>query len=747
MGEIGSSMNIEKMTRRQLIGLAAVATAAAVTDWDDASRTVGRVEAATMKHGGSGGGKAEQVAPGVWRIRFGKPEKLTPLSFRTAPIHKEGFSSLTPCDQPPFSLDDITFRTTGRGCAVTLPMTTEERIFGFGLNTKLFDKTDRRVFLRPSDDPEGSLGDSHAPVPFYVSTEGYGVYMDTARYASFYSGNVAPTAVRGATGAGGGPADNTQDLYRQRTLSAKTMLVDVPSAEGVDVYIFGGPAMGDAVCRYNLFSGGGAPPPLWGLGVAYRGKGDFSAADSLKLAQTLRDEKMPCDIWGVEPGWQTKTYSCSFVWNTGKFPNPDGFIREMRGLGYRTSFWEHAFTHSSSPIHKDLEPFSGDYRVWDGLVPDFAGKSARTIFGRYQDKVLYAKGADSVKLDECDNQPDSATPWSFPEASSFPSGLDGEQYHSLIGALYQQTMWEPLRRRNKRTWGLVRNAHALAAPLPYVVYSDSYDHRCYVRGLVNAGFSGLLWTPEVRDAGSPEELCRRIGTVIFSPYAMVNAWYIALPPWIQVNRDKNNAGEPMPEQASTTDAVRSLFQLRMSLLPYLYSAFHSYAETGTPPTRALVMDWPDDKASHAVDDQFLCGPSLMVAPMFTGQTNRDVYLPPGLWYDYWTGEKLAGGRKIEGVSKPLDQVPLYVRDNTLLPLAEPIEHVTSDTRFALIVRVYGDTPTPVTLYADDGETYDYEHGALNRVTLSWNGGKGEIVTKGGYTGPERYEVVRWTPMG
>ena len=199
-------MNIDKITRRQLVGLAAVATAAAMTDWDS---NANRAEAATMKSG-----KPEQVAPGVWRIRLGKPETHTPLSFRTAPIRTEGFGSLAACDRPPFPLDGITFRATGRGCAVTLPMTTDERIFGLGLNTKLFDKTDRRVFLRPSDDPEGNLGDSHAPVPFYVSTDGYGVYVDTARYASFYSGNVAPVGTRSATGGGGAAADNTADLYR-----------------------------------------------------------------------------------------------------------------------------------------------------------------------------------------------------------------------------------------------------------------------------------------------------------------------------------------------------------------------------------------------------------------------------------------------------------------------------------------------------------------------------------------------------
>ena len=113
---------------------------------------------------------------------------------------------------------------------------------------------------------------SHAPVPFYVSSRGYGVYVDTARYAWIYTGNVAPV-----TNAGNGrhedgvqPALSTRELYRPRETSHKTMMIDVHPSRGVDIYIFGGPTLRDAVQRYNLFSGGGAVPPLWGLGMHFR---------------------------------------------------------------------------------------------------------------------------------------------------------------------------------------------------------------------------------------------------------------------------------------------------------------------------------------------------------------------------------------------------------------------------------------------------------------------------------------------
>lgn len=686
------------------------------------------------------------VAPGVWRIRLGTPEDLTPLEFQARPMDEKSFCTLPECTDIPLGLSEIVFNTTSRGCSVELPMQVGELIYGLGLSTRVFDKTDRRSFLRPTDSPENELNDSHAPVPFYVSTKGYGVYVDTARYASFYAGNVAPARKKGISGGARAESTDVNDLYKSQTLNVKTMLVDIPAAQGVDIYIFAGPDMLNAVRRYNLFAGGGAVPPLWGLGMAYRGYSYFNAEESYELAKSFREQHIPCDVWGLEPGWETAAYSSSFVWNLERFPDPDGFIDKMHGMGYRMNIWQHAFTHATSPIYEALKPWSGSYLVWDGLVPDFATKECRKIFQKQQDKTLFDKGVDAVKLDECDYQPSSPTPWSFPDVSEFPSGLDGEQMHSLFGLLYQETMWEPVKKRNLRTWGLVRNSHALASSLPYVIYSDSYDDRCYVRGMVNQGFSGLLWTPEVRDMKSVEELYRRVQVVIFSADALVNPWYMMLPPWLQIDKDASNRKEVMPNHAEVTEVIKRLFELRMSLIPYCYSAFNEYRQNGTPPIRALVMDWPDDPATYGVDDQFMAGQSLMVAPIFTGEKKRSVYLPQGDWYDFWTGEMFTGGKVIE-VSKPLDQIPVYIKDNSLLPLAKPVEHVAEDTCFELAVRVYGANPAPFALYEDDGVTLDFEKGIQNRIELKWNGTEGSVSKTGGYKGMDRYKVLNWEKKG
>jgi alpha-D-xyloside xylohydrolase len=688
------------------------------------------------------------IAPGIWRLRFGTPELFTPTHFRSANANTTALAKMASATNLPLDLGKLVFRASDQGCYLSLPMERRENIYGLGLMTELFDLTQvagaqagRRIFLQPTDSPENELGESHAPAPFYVSSQGYGVFVDTARFASFYTGDDAPVSDH-ADAEAGGAETSTTELYRAREKRVKTMLVQVPAAKGLDVYIFAGPTMLQAVERYNLFSGGGPVPPLWGLGVQYRGYTKYGARDTLDLAARLRADHIPCDVWGVEPGWQSRVYSCSFVWNSNQFPDPDGFLKKMAQMNYRMSFWEHAFTHPDSPIYNALKPYSGDFLVWNGLVPDFASAEGRKIFLSQNRIALFDRGVESVKLDECDYQPDSFKPWSFPTCSIFPSGLDGELMHSLFGLLYQQTMAEPYTEKGLRTWGLVRNSHALGASLPYCIYSDSYDHRCYVRGIANQGFSGLLWSPELRDAKSIEDMYRRLETTLFSPDTVINAWYIKNPPWYQVSRGKNNKDEFMPERQAMTDGVRKLLQLRMQFIPYLYSAFNEYHNSGKPPIRALVLDWPKDPKVREIDDQFMFGDSILVAPIFAGETSRQVYLPKGEWHDFWTHEKIAGAQTITATNS-WQEIPLYVKGGTLLPLAEPVEFIQPGTCFKITVNIVGNKTSDFTLDEDDGVSSAFLKGNQNKMLLHADGDTHSATRTGSYHGPDRYQIVDW----
>lgn len=686
----------------------------------------------------------ELVAAGVWRIRFGSPEKAVPTAFRSKPVQAEALDRLPESLQPPIAASGMKAQSTIRGVLVKFPLFAEEHLFGLGLQLKSVDQTGKKKTLRVNSDPVADTGDSHAPVPFFLSTAGYGVFVDTARYATFWLGSHQPPPDHMDTNAGQSQVgSSTEELYAARVQDKREVLIEVPSAEGVDIYIFGGPDMKAALQRYNLFSGGGCLPPLRALGFWYRMFGASTQDEVMALARELREREIPCDIIGLEPGWQSQSYSSSFVWSS-RFPSPELLLEETKALGFRINLWEHAFVHPSSPLYTGLRDQSGDLAVWGGLVPDFAQAQTRTFFADYHRDQFVTKGIAGFKLDECDNSDFIRSPWSFPECSQFPSGLDGEQMHSLLGVLYQQSISEAFRSCNRRECGEIRSLHALAAPYMGVLYSDLYDHPDFIRGILTAGLSGLLWCPEVRQCASTEDLVRRLQSTILSPQALVNGWMIRNPPWKQVDIEKNNASELAPGWENIEKICRELLKLRMRLIPYLYASFSTYLRTGLPPFRPLVVDYPDDAKVYPIDNSYLIGPSLLAAPAFVGQRERKVYLPAGRWHCFWTGNRYEGGQETI-VPAPLEQIPLFVRDNSLLPLALPLANCADDTIFDLQVRVYGDNPVPFVLWEDDGISFDYEKGAFNEVMLDFKNGAGSVTRTGTYE-PHRYRIQSWDRM-
>ena len=662
-----------------------------------------------------GGSISSPILPGIWRVTCGRPEAVSPVATRSYPPAETALAELPQVDTCPVP---VSGQATPRGYVVSIPLGEHEQVYGLGLQLQSFAHRNTKKTLRVNADPRLPAGDSHAPVPFYVTTGGYGVLIDTARYATFYCGNDHRRTARAEHAVGG---DGLPAAYHAATgESPSDVLVEIPHADGVDVYVFAGPSMRAAIQRSNLFAGGGALPPLWGLGVWYRTHKDFDQDDVWQMAETLRDRRIPCDVLGLEPGWQTHTYSCSYVWSKD-FPDPKGMIEKLRAENFRLNLWEHAFVHPTSPLYERLTDHAGDFSVWGGLVPDFVSATAREEFADFHRREHVCLGVSGYKLDECDNS-DFTGGWSFPELSTFPSGVDGEQMHCLFGRQYQDAITSAF--DGEPTYGLVRSAHALAAPYPYVLYSDLYDHRDFVRGVVNSGFSGLLWTPELRHADSPEDLLRRLQTVVLSPLAHINAWYLRNPPWMQTDPDENNAGRFDPSWPELEARCRRLLEFRMQLLPYLQAAFVGYQRTGAPPFRALVVDWPDDPRTWMIDDQYLVGDALLVAPMVAGQRTREVYLPGGTWFDFWTGTPFGPGR--HSIEPDVETIPLFVRAGTAVPLAEPSLHATSE--WTIHVRSYGDdAPDTVTVYPErDGTVVETVLGrddvaSWSAVTVGSNG--------------------------
>ena len=693
-----------------------------------------------------------QVGAGVWRLRFGTPEAFTPDRFRERDVDMQGLEQLPEPGTLALELDRVRCRIASSRTVVHVDCDEpDDEIYGFGLDPQCYGQKGLRKRLTVSASTIGKTGASHGPVPFYLSTKGYGAYVDTARVPLVHVARLAPKAAkRKLPDSDESIKTSTDELYAATAATGPEVVFDLPgNSTGVDVFVFAGPTPREVVQRYNLFSGGGCVPPMWGLGMKYRTYTRADQETALRHARGLRERGIPCDMFGLEPGWQTKAYSCSLVWSRKRFPDHQGMVDELKAMGLKVNLWEHAYINPASPLYKPLADRSGDFLVWNGLVVDFADPKAFEIFADYHETYLVDNGIAGFKADECDRQPLSdCTPFNYPYCTQFPSGIDGDQMTQLYGYLYQRAIQSVFRKRNQRTWGDVRATTALASPLPFALYSDAYAFDEYLRQLLNASFAGLLWSPEVRTVGSLDEFLNRLALSSFAPQMCLNPWFVPNLLWEQFDRTKNEKNELLPEaqQAQVAARMSDITGLRMRLMPYLYASFHRYRTEGLPPVRSLLLDFPDDVRLREVDDEFLFGDNLLLAPFMGSVCARDVYLPAGCdWFDFRTGARHAGGSTIQAEGAAGD-APLYVRDNVLLPVAEPVEYVAADTVFDLCVRAYGATPAPFTLYEDDGLTYDFESGALNKVRLTWSGDTGTVERDGAYQG-ERYRITRWEKIG
>ncbi len=668
------------------------------------------------------------VAPGCWRAEVGPAETLTPLSVVGAKPRVEALQAM---GEVPFPLEPeaiVAEHVHGR-TVVCLPLEADEALFGFGLQFMRMNHRTRTRYLRVNSDPKEDTGETHAPVPFYVSSRGYGVLANTSRIVTVYCGSCArkaeqPPAVR----------DMSRDPDFAYTTPAEFVEIAV-NGESLELYLFAGPSPLEAVRRYNLYCGGGVLPPRWGLGFWHRAHYQYTAEQVQEIAKEYRERGFPCDVIGLEPGWQTGAYPCTYEWGEDRFPDPVGFLRWMRDHGFHVNLWEHAWVSPHSPIYNELMEFSGSHTVWGGLAPDYSLPEARRILKQHHERAHISIGVSGYKLDECDGSELTELSWMFPAHATFPSGHDGEQLRQVYGLLLQRMTAELFHARDRRTYGLVRASNAGASSLPYVLYSDLYDHRQFVRALCNSGISGILWVPEVRDAETAEEWVRRMQVACFSPLAMLSAWNNTKRPW---------------SFAEVEPIVRRYIELRMRLLPYFYSAFARYHFDGTPPFRPMALEvgpgeWTD------VDDQYMAGDSLLVAPLFAGTSSRDVWLPEGAWYDFDTGERFTGGRTIH-INAGVEKLPLFVRNGGIIPLMPPLDHAPgAGEAVPLEVRHYGTAPGRFDLFDDDGETFAYERGAYLwrtlEVTVARDGSYHGSISPAPQDWQSSYGDVTWVFLG
>lgn len=733
----------------------------------------------------------QEVAPGVWKTTVGRPESLTLLK---AAGGKPALDALARMPAAPFPFDatQIEGRQFDWKTIVRLPLGAEEDIYGLGVDFSSMRRNGNIFELRVDhwSTRVPVTGRTHAPVPLYVSTQGFAVLFDTARYLKVTVGHGVrlaapskPPVIDRTTGTVWQEDPQAAPVRGRWNSAPRSDSIEVlANAEGMDVYVFAGPSPLDAIRRYNLYAGGGALPPKWGLGFMARTPTRYGAKEALETILDFRRNGIPLDMLGLEPGWMSYAYPCSFEWDATRFPDPEGFLAEVRKHNVRVNLWFNPYVGPpSTPLYQKLLPYAGTHLVWNGIVPDYTLEEPKRIFIDHLKRTVIEKNPSAIggfKLDEVDGY----DRYLWPDTATFPSGLHSEQLRQTYAMLLQQAVYASFHESDRRTMSQIRGNNAGASPYPFVIYSDSYDFDEYITAVCNSGFAGVLWSPEVRGNGGLEtrlraaresgrtdeaqailaevvsDQVRRTQAVCFSPLALFNGWATSTKLWTY------------PE---ATPHVRSAILLRQRLLPYLYHSFAQYHREGTPVIRPMQLasrerpvrregtaageleatanPYEVPAAARETKDQYLFGDALLVAPIAPGATSRTVLLPEGKWYDFYTG-RYAGADETITVTPPLDRIPLFVRDGALVPMiaVERPHAPQAGERLPLEIRHYGEKPGALSLYDDDGETFAYERGEYSYTGLGvvkdaagrWQGS----VTPDANGRPWSYSDVTWTFM-
>jgi alpha-glucosidase (family GH31 glycosyl hydrolase) len=685
-----------------------------------------------------------EVAPGVWKTVVGSPDKLDLFNSAGIIPSLDALSKMG-SEKFPVNENNIVTNVTNGKTSLRFPLAKDEQIFGFGLNFKTVHQRGKILQLHVDHYGGSDNGRTHAPVPFYVSDKGYGVFINSARYLTVYAG----TAVRKDSPEAPEPLDRNANKNWSSQPYSDAVEILVPAA-GVEVYIFAGPTALDAVRRYNLFSGGGCLPPRWGLGFTQRVPTLYTSKQVEEEAKLFSERGFPLDFIGLEPGWQSKSYPCTLEWDKSRYPDPPAFVRTMKEMGIRLNLWTNPYISPAASMYSKILPYTGTHTVWGGVVPDLTIPEAQNIILEQIDNDQVSIGISGYKIDECDGY----DRWLWPDVARFPSENSAEQLRQTYGLILQKITTELYHKKNLRTYGLVRASNGGGSSFPYVIYNDYYSHEDFITALINSGFSGVLWTPEVRGSKTSEEWLRRMQTVIFSPMAMINAWSSGTKPWSFPEVEKE---------------VKEYALLRMQLIPYIYSEFAKYHFEGTPPFRGMNLeegfdagtkmelkngDLNDNPYAEAVmkeiKDQYMTGEYLLVAPLFTGQTTRKVVLPKGKWYDFYTG-KFAGEGEVISVTPGLGKIPVYVKDGGIIPMMSAALHApAAGEKFDLEIRYYGTRPGDYKLYDDDGETFDYEKGMYSwreiKVAPDKKGKLKGTISKAEKGKPDNVGTVTWRFM-
>ena len=505
-------------------------------------------------------------------------------------------------------------------------LTADEMIFGCGESATGLNKAGQKVNLFVTD-PQGPETDQmYKPIPFFMSNRGYGMFMHTS----------APvTCDFGATYIG----------------LNKMFMGD----ENLDLFVFFGEPK-DILDEYTDLVGKPGMPPLWSFGTWMSRITYLSEKEGYDVAANIRKNKYPCDVIHFDTGWFDVDWQCDYKFSENRFQNPQQMLKDLRSQGFHVCLWQVPYftpknRYFSELIEKDMYVKNGNGELpYEDVVLDFS--NPETVKW-YQDKLagLLNIGVSAIKVD-------------FGEAAPlngiYASGKSGWYEHNLYPVRYDMAVSEITKKLHNENIMWARAAWAGSQRYPLHWGGDAATTNTGLLGTLRAGLSfGLsgfsFWSHDMGGfvKSTPEDLyCRWIPFGFLTSHTRAHG---APPtePWLY-------------DSKRVQDVFRKSAEMKYRLMPYVYAQAKECTEKGLPMLRALFVEFPDDPGAWKVDDEYLFGSQILVAPLLeSGMTGRTVYLPEGKWIDYQTEKVYEGGwHRIEAGSLP---IIMLVRDGSVLP--------------------------------------------------------------------------------
>ncbi|HEX3009464.1 MAG TPA: alpha-xylosidase [Bacteroidales bacterium] len=511
-----------------------------------------------------------------------------------------------------------------RSFSAAFNLSPDEKIFGCGESFTQLNKRGQKVVLW-TDDANGVENETmYKPIPFFMSSRGYGMFMHTS-------------------------SPITCDFGKYFNGINSLMIGD----DELDLFVFLGQPK-DILDEYTNLTGKPAMPPLWSFGLWMSRITYFSEKDGRTVARQLRENKIPCDVIHFDTGWFETDWRSDYKFSKTRFENPGKMISDLKEQGFHICLWQLPYFVPKNDLFKEIVDKGLYVKDAKGNVPyedavlDFSNPNTVTW---YQEKIagLLKMGVGAIKVDFGE---------AAPATGIYASGRTGFYEHNLYPLRYNKTVADITKQVNGENiiWARSTWAGSQRYPLHWGGDAENTNNgmQSELRGGLSLGLSGFsFWSHDVGGfvVKTPEDLYRR-----WLPFGMLTSHTRAhgAPP-----------KEPWEYNESFNSAFRDATEMRYKLMPYIYAQSKQCTEKGLPMVRALFVEYPNDPGAWLIDNEYLFGADILVAPMMENGGERDVYLPGGKWIDYQTRQVYdAGWHRIKAGKMP---VVMLVRDGAVIP--------------------------------------------------------------------------------